>query len=215
MAGKRKMKSGKFMKFSKNMLKKFLTFSDFLTPFIDLGIRWWIAIIFWKSGVLKTQDWDTTLMLFEDEHPVPGLSPEIAAYLGTTNEIIMPILLIIGLGARFSAIVLLFMTLIIQFTYMDSSEHGVWAILLLSIILRGAGRFSWDFFLRYKYLERMPSNISNFSQTIALFAVVILTIFMFHEVLTLIIDDWNSPWFDYLSEIWNDTNKWMGSFARD
>jgi len=212
---RKKMKTSKLIKFSKNMLKKFISAADFFTPCVDLAIRWWMAIIFWKSGVLKSQDWDTTLMLFEDEHPVPGLSPEIAAYLGTTNEIIMPILLIIGLGTRFAAIVMLFMTLVIQFTYMDSSEHGVWALLLVAIILRGAGRFSWDFFLRYKYLDKMPSNISNFSQTIALFAVVILTIFMFHEVLTLAIDDWNNPWFDYISETWDDTNKWLGSFARD
>ena len=59
-----------------------------LSGVADLGIRLWIAWVFWKSGQTKIANWDSTLFLFEDFYNVPLLPPEVAAYLGTAVELI-------------------------------------------------------------------------------------------------------------------------------
>lgn len=74
------------------------------------------------------------------------LPPAIAAYLATYAEHLFPLLLVLGLLTRLSALALLLMTLVIQlFVYPDAwSTHLSWAALLLLLIGRGAGRLSLD-----------------------------------------------------------------------
>lgn len=62
-------------------------------PVLQLGMRLWMAKVFFTSGLTKVQDWDTTVLLFADEYKVPLLPPEAAATLGTTFELGMPVLL--------------------------------------------------------------------------------------------------------------------------
>ncbi len=199
----------------KNGISRLFAFGEFLAPIAPLILRFWVAVIFWKSGLTKIEDWDTTLSLFTNVHPVPFLSPEIAAYMGTISELILPILLFLGLGSRFAATGLLFMTFVVQYSFQSHEDHAVWAIMLLPIILSGAGNFSWDFFIRYHFFEKMPSHISTLSQNLALVVTVGLTIFVSHEVLTLIIGSWDTPWIGELRSIWNDIDGWLGSAFRD
>jgi putative oxidoreductase len=72
------------------------------------------AAVFFKSGLNKTDNWDSTLDLFANEYKVPVLPTELAAYLGTAAELACPVLLLLGLGARFGAMALLGMTFVIQ-----------------------------------------------------------------------------------------------------
>lgn len=118
----------------------------FPAPLLDLLLRVGIALVFWKSGMSKLANWDLTVALFADEYRVPLLSPEVAALLATAAEITCPILLVIGLGARFGAAALLGMTFVIQtFVYPENwSEHLLWAAILLSVLTRGAGLLSVD-----------------------------------------------------------------------
>jgi hypothetical protein len=51
---------------------------------LDLAIRFWLAKIFFVSGVLKTVNWEVTVFLYANEHPVPGLAPTTAALIGTS-----------------------------------------------------------------------------------------------------------------------------------
>ena len=115
-----------------------------LQPFLLLGMRLWIASIFWKSGVLKIQDFDTAILLFTEEHPVPFLSPVIAAALGTFFELVCPVMLALGLGSRLATLPLLAMTAVIQFTYLDNIQHYYWAMLLITILIFGPGKWSAD-----------------------------------------------------------------------
>ncbi|NBX65383.1 MAG: DoxX family protein [Proteobacteria bacterium] len=117
---------------------------------VVLLMRLWIANVFWKSGLTKIANWDTTVALFADEYKVPLLPPEIAAYMGTAMELTAPILLVLGLGARFGALGLLFMTAVIEFTYMSFPIHQVWALILLLVIFQGPGKLSVDHFIRKK-----------------------------------------------------------------
>lgn len=118
-----------------------------------LGMRLWIANVFWKSGNAKLGDWEGTISLFADEYKVPVIPPEIAAYMGTATELTAPILIALGLGARFGAGALLVMTAVIEFTYMSFPIHQVWALILLLIILQGPGKASIDHFIR-RYFSR-------------------------------------------------------------
>lgn len=133
-------------------------------PLLQLAMRLWIARVFFNSGLTKIQDWDTTVLLFESEYQVPLLPPEIAALLGTTFELAMPVLLVMGLMSRLAALPLLGMSLVIQFalgavnpTY-DSVEHFYWMFLLLAIVVHGPGRLSLDHMIRNR-LARSPSAV--------------------------------------------------------
>ena len=132
-----------------------------LQPFVNLGVRFWIANIFLKSAILKLPagflgfgkgNWNSTLYLFREEHPVPLLSPEIAAFIGTSFELICPILLILGLGTRSAAAILLLMTAFIEITYFQATDHLHWMILCAFLICYGGGKFSLDYTIRKKSL---------------------------------------------------------------
>jgi putative oxidoreductase len=77
---------------------------------------------------------------------VPLLSPGLAAHLATYAEHLFPILLVLGLCTRLSALALLGMTAVIQiFVYPDAwPTHLSWAALLLYLVGRGAGAVSLD-----------------------------------------------------------------------
>ena len=117
-----------------------------------------IALVFWNSGRTKVPDWnflsvnETTLQLFTDDYKVPFLSPTVAAYMAQTAEHVFPILLIIGLASRFSALALLGMTLVIEiFVYPDAYVvHGTWATILIFIMKYGPGVISLDYLIGKK-----------------------------------------------------------------
>ncbi|MEZ5690303.1 MAG: DoxX family protein [Rickettsiales bacterium] len=129
----------------------FFKTTSFLQDFLLLGMRLWIANIFWKSGILKFNDWETTVMLFTDEHPVPYVNSEFAALSGTTFELLCPILLTVGLGSRFATLPLLVITAVIQITYLQHEQHYYWSFLLGTILCFGSGRISADYFIKRKF----------------------------------------------------------------
>ena len=131
---------------------------DKLSPLLDLGIRLWVANVFWKSGLTKIASWDTTLALFENEYNVPFLPPEVAALLGTGTELFFPVLLFLGLGTRFAAVVLFVFNIVAATSYPDLSEagrmqHFYWGALLLVTLIHGPGKISVDHFLRRRFFK--------------------------------------------------------------
>ena len=114
-----------------------------------------IGLVFWNSGRTKVEGWnifhvnDKTLFLFKEEYKVPFLPPELAALAAQIAEHVLPVLLVIGLATRFSALGLLAMTLVIQiFVYPGSwPDHAVWAAALAVIIARGPGVVALDHWL--------------------------------------------------------------------
>ena len=121
-------------------------FGRFPMAILDLLLRIGVALVFWKSGMTKIANWDLTVALFAEEYQVPLLPPEVAAYLGTTVELVAPVLLVLGFGARFGAAALLGMTFVIQvFVYPENwSEHLLWASILIYVLTRGPGALSLD-----------------------------------------------------------------------
>nr|WP_122662599.1 DoxX family protein [Pseudomonas viridiflava] len=117
---------------------------------LSLIARVSIAAIFLMSGRTKVEGLisinPNTYELFRMEYDLPLISPILAAHIATYAEHLFPLLLIIGLFTRLSALALLIMTLVIQvFVYPDAwATHLAWAGLLLIVIGRGAGRISLD-----------------------------------------------------------------------
>lgn len=95
------------------------------------------------------------VILFYAQYGAPGpiLPPMLAAYLGATTEVVAPLLLFVGIGARLGAFVLLFMTLVIEFSYQHDMDHIYWALLLAVILIQGAGTLSADYLVKKKYLK--------------------------------------------------------------
>ena len=125
--------------------------------------RFSIAAVFWKSGQTKVQGFAIDIVggefqfgmpllsasvvdLFRDEYRLPLVAPEIAAPLAAFAEHLFPLLILIGLATRLSALALLVMTATIQLlVYPDAyPTHGVWAAVLLFLIARGPGAVSVD-----------------------------------------------------------------------
>lgn len=118
---------------------------------IALASRFSIAGVFWLSGRTKVEGWftltDTTFLLFRQDYALPLIPPEWAAYLATTAEHLLPILLVLGLFTRFAALGVLGMTAVIQFLVYPSAwpTHLSWAAPMLYLLGRGPGRWSLDF----------------------------------------------------------------------
>ncbi len=117
---------------------------------LALAARFAVAGIFYLSGRTKVDGFltvtDSAYALFRDEFRVPLIPPEIAAHLATYAEHLFPLLLVLGLFTRFSALALLGMTAVIQiFVYPDAwPTHLSWAGLLLFLIGRGGGTIALD-----------------------------------------------------------------------
>ena len=75
---------------------------------------------------------------------MPGLKPEIAAILGTSGELVLPIMLIAGLFTRLAAFGIFLMAFLINLTFKDMPEHYYWMFLMATLIARGGGMISLD-----------------------------------------------------------------------
>ena len=127
---------------------------DKLQPLFALAVRLYVAHVFFASGLVKLSNWGSTLALFENEYHVPLLPPQVAAYLGTGAEIVLPVLLALGIGTRLSAIALFLFNVVAVISYPDLSDaglkdHMLWGALILVTFVYGPGAYSLD-----RWLER-------------------------------------------------------------
>jgi len=130
-----------------------LGFAEWLIAPAFLFTRIYIANIFFKSGLTKLRDWESTLMLFEYEYEVPMLSYEVAAWLATVGELVLPVLLVLGLFTRLSAIGLFIVNAVAVISLVDIppaafNEHILWGSLIVMLIILGGQKLSLDKMLR-------------------------------------------------------------------
>lgn len=150
-----------------SVIALFQRIPDSLIAFIG---RFSIAAVFWKSGQTKIEGLaidvidgtftlglprlsESAVALFQDEYRLPVIPTELAAPLAAFAEHLFPVLILIGLATRFSALALLIMTLVIQvFVYPDAyPTHGVWAAVLLYLVAKGPGAISLDHWIARHY----------------------------------------------------------------
>ena len=127
--------------------------------FFKLFIRLYVAYVFFSSGWLKFNSWDSTLYLFESEYQVPIIPWELAAYLGTAAELILPIFLAFGLITRLVALKLFVYNIIAVVSYPvlwgaagfwdgflgnGFFDHKLWGLMLLVTVIYGPGKIALD-----------------------------------------------------------------------
>ena len=141
-----------------------------LGPVVLLLFRVWVALAFWRAGVVKIEDPSGTSYLFNNEYHVPLLSGDTAAFLGTWIELITPWFLLLGLGGRLTAAFLFVYNLVAVVSYPDLWPHGfwtgligsdfndhkIWAMMLLAVIAWGPGALSID-----RWLARLWPHASR------------------------------------------------------
>lgn len=145
----------------------FAYLEDYIGSVFLLFLRFYVGWQFLQSGYKKLTSWDTTLYLFENEYQVPFIGWELAAYLGTIAEIILPILLMLGLATRLSALglfvfnimavvsypiliekgLVLFQPILVDGRLYGAIDHQIWGLMLLVVVLFGQGRIALDSYL--------------------------------------------------------------------
>jgi len=123
-----------------------------LQPAAQLAARVYVGAVFFRSGLTKIADWDTTLALFQDEYKVPLLSPHVAALMGTGGELVLPVLLVLGLFGRFGALGLSVVNVIAVLSLEEIApaalaQHELWGCLLAAVVLWGPGKLAVDAWL--------------------------------------------------------------------
>lgn len=120
-----------------------------LQPAAQLAARLYVGEAFFRAGLTKIADWETTRFLFQEEYQVPLLSPDVAAVLGTGGELVLPVLLVAGLFGRVGALGLLVINGVAVLSLQEIApaalqQHVFWGSLLVAIALWGPGRWSID-----------------------------------------------------------------------
>lgn len=139
-------------RFMNKVLPAFETIQALLTHLqapAALAARVFVGTAFFRSGLTKIADWETTLALFTDEYHVPVLPPHVAAVAGTFGELFFPVLLVLGLFGRFSAMSLFFVNIMAVLSLSEIApaalqQHQFWGALLLALVLWGPGKWSLD-----------------------------------------------------------------------
>lgn len=133
---------------------------EYLQPLLNISGRTYVAWAFFASGLTKIRDWDSTLMLFEYEYAVPLLNFEFAAILATFGELVFPILLIVGLASRFSALALSIINYVAVISLEDIAPaalngHIIWGLILLYVVVNGGQKLAIDRWVKREISLRM------------------------------------------------------------
>lgn len=121
-----------------------------------LLLRIALAVPFLRSGLTKWDGFNLSagarylfteefrLHLFWGSYPYPA--PILTAYAAAIGEIVLPVLLVLGLATRLSALGILVMTIVIQLTIPDGliNFHLPWAAMALALVAYGGGALSAD-----------------------------------------------------------------------
>ena len=144
------------------LINKFVSACSCLPDWLYTTIaRFAVGFTFFHSGQSKVDEnynvLSKTYSLFKDIYFAKvSLSDSVVnffAFIATYAELILPLLLFIGLASRFAALGLLIMTLVIQFVvfpdqFLSYKVHGLWAVALLAILIKGPGPFSLDYLIK-------------------------------------------------------------------
>lgn len=147
---------------------------EWVAPLSLLLFRVWVADAFWRAGLVKIADMNSTVMLFQYVYHVAVLPPVFAAHAATFIELVFPWLLFLGLAGRFAAGFLFIYNIITVVSYSALWPHGlwtgiitigssfddakVWGMMLLAVACFGPGKLSIDEALRRWIWPRLGCN---------------------------------------------------------
>ena len=145
---------------------------EYAKPVVDLALRLWVADAFFRAGLVKIADMDSTIDLFTNTYHVPFLPPALAAYLGTGVELVVPWFLAFGLFGRLTAAFMFVYNLICVISFPDLwpdgfwtglfgtafKDHKIWGLMLLVTFVYGPGKLSLDYLLMKFFPKLRPAN---------------------------------------------------------
>lgn len=149
------------------IIRPFIRAFNALIPLGDLLARVWVAQIFFFSALVKIESWQATEMLFDHVYHVPLLPPYIAAILGTGAELILPVLLVLGLGGRFLIFIFFCYNAICAASYSflwtsagtaGLDQHIDWGLLLMLMMFHGSGKWSLDYLIHKLHGHHLRLN---------------------------------------------------------
>ncbi|MFC5079067.1 DoxX [Vibrio thalassae] len=125
-------------------------------PLLLVFCRLWVSWVFFNSGLTKIASWDSTLYLFEYEYHVPLIPWELAAYMGTAAELVLPVFMVVGLFTRPMAAILFVFNIIAVVSYpllweKGFYDHQLWGLMILIVVVWGPGAISADKVIRSKF----------------------------------------------------------------
>ncbi|SFV88123.1 INTEGRAL MEMBRANE PROTEIN (Rhomboid family) [hydrothermal vent metagenome] len=145
----------------------FKVLHQYSNDIFKLFLRLYVADAFFRAGLTKLGSWDSPMpflssgarYLFKNEYSVPFIPWELAAYLGTVAELVLPVLLVLGLATRLSALALFLFNIIAVVSYPVLWEggyydHKLWGVMLLVIVIYGQGRVSLDRIICRQYPQQ-------------------------------------------------------------
>jgi putative oxidoreductase len=115
------------------------------------------------SIILPREIMAATFQRFETQHANLPLPPEVAAYLVSYGEFVLPICLVLGFGTRFAALALAFMTAGLALYVAPAlwwPTYVYWLAILLTLVSLGAGTISIDAALRALYRREAEVEVS-------------------------------------------------------
>jgi putative oxidoreductase len=143
---------------------------DAAQPLAALAARAYVAHAFFLSGLTKIRDWDTTLALFTEEYKVPLLPPHLAAFSGTAGELVLPVLLLLGLGGRFAALGLSVINVMAVLSLQEIApaalgQHILWGSLLAGLAIYGSGSITLDRWMKPYLFAKLGCAVGDGGQT--------------------------------------------------
>lgn len=131
-----------------------LSFLNKIAPVMNLVVRFYMANIIFMFGLDKIQNWDATMFLFTNEYQIPVLPNVVSAVIVTAIQLIAPIMLVVGYGARFAALILFVMTLLSNFFYQQFIENYYWMLIFAMLMSYGSDKLSLDHYLCQKRAKK-------------------------------------------------------------
>lgn len=139
------------------LTKWYLGGTEFFWGFSDVAIRFFVAIYFLRSGIVKALDWDTAVTLATLEYRVSWMEPVTAAWVGLGIELVATSLFLIGLLTRPAAAAMAALTIISQIVYTPTTSNLLIVAILIFYVLAGPARFSLDHLLTRRWQDEGPA----------------------------------------------------------
>ncbi len=119
-------------------------------PFLRSGLTRWDGILALSPATTFLFEEQFRLHVFGRAYGLPW--PGLLAYVVGFAEIVLPVLLIVGLATRLSALSLLLMTGVIQLVFPQgwANFHLYWAAMALSVMTLVPGPLSLDHFIQLR-----------------------------------------------------------------
>lgn len=118
--------------------------AELFWPFTDIAIRVFVALAFFRSGIVKATDWETAVYLAANEYPVTWMEPIQAASVGLAIELVGPVLLVLGFFTRPAAVAMAALTIVSQAVYVPTTTNLILSAILIWYVVHGPATFSLD-----------------------------------------------------------------------